>query len=50
MTDCLCLVNSEELSYLAVRLSIDIFRHGIRIYHRDKYDILLPSGNPSLSS
>ena len=50
VNDCLCLVNSEEHSYMAVRLSIDIFRHGIRIYHQDKYDILLPSGNPTLSS
>lgn len=35
---------------MAIRLSIDIFRHGIRLYINDKYENLLPSGNPSMAN
>jgi hypothetical protein len=49
ISDCLCMVPSVDHNYLVVRLSIDIFRHGIRIYRGDKYETVMPSGNPALA-
>lgn len=42
-------VSSYDFNYMAIRLSIDIFKHGIRIYIADRYQTLIPSGNPQLS-
>ena len=37
INDCIYLAPSHEHCFMAIRLSIDIFRHGIRIYINDKY-------------
>jgi hypothetical protein len=50
INDGICLAQSSIHNYMVVRLSTDIFRHGIRIYYDDKYDTVYPSGNPSLAT
>lgn len=50
VNDCIYLAQSAEHNYFLVRLSTDIFRHGIRVYYKDQYDVIYPSGNPSLAS
>jgi hypothetical protein len=35
---------------MVIRLSIDIFRRGIKIYVGDNFEILYPSGNPLIAS
>jgi len=50
ITDCIALIPSHEYKYLIIRISIDIFKHGIRVYMKDKFHaILLPTGDPSTS-
>ena len=50
ISDALCLVPSMDHSYLLVRLSIDIFRHGIHVYFGDKHETVFPSGNPEMAT
>lgn len=50
INDGIFLTSSIEFNYLIIRLSIDIFRHGIRLYYNDKYETIYPSGNPSMAN
>lgn len=50
INDGIFLASSIEFNYLIIRLSIDIFRHGIRLYYNDKYETIYPSGNPSMAN
>lgn len=50
INDGIFLTSSNIHKYIVLRLSTDIFRHGIRIYYDDKYDTVYPSGNPTLAA
>lgn len=50
INDGIFMAPSNLHQFIVLRLSTDIFRHGIRVYFDNKYDTIYPSGNPTLAS
>lgn len=49
INDHIFLAQSHEHGFLVVRMSIDIFLNGIRVYFANKYESIFPMSSPLLS-